>query len=281
MRLAISNIAWNRDEEELVAGLLRELGVRHVEVAPTKRWAAPLDAGPDEVAEYRRFWERFGISIVAVQSPLFGRPDLIIFGDDATRRATFEYLSRTVSVAAQLGASVIVFGSPGNRRAGDVPKERVGAIAEEFFHRLGDVAAGYGVFFCLEPNPREYGCDFVTTADEGIGLVNRVNSPGFCLHLDAAGMRLAGDDAVEAIPKAMPILRHFHISSPFLGPIGAHEGDHVLIASTLRGVGYPHVASIEMKAVSPGSNVEQVVGAVTFAGRVYGGLQGRGSLSRP
>jgi len=150
-----------------------------------------------------------------------------------------------------------------------VPKERVEAIAEDFFHRLGDVAASHGVFFCLEPNPREYGCDFVTSADEGIGLVRRVNSPGFCLHLDAAGMRLAGDNVTEAIPNAMRVLRHFHISSPFLRPIGGQDGDHVLVASTLRAAGYSYVVSIEMKAGSAGSNNEQVMKAVLFAGRVY------------
>ena len=44
MKLAISNIAWTNEEEADVAAKLRELGVRCVEIAPTKRWDDPTKA---------------------------------------------------------------------------------------------------------------------------------------------------------------------------------------------------------------------------------------------
>ena len=37
MKLAIANIAWTNEEEADVAAKLRALGVRYVEIAPTKR----------------------------------------------------------------------------------------------------------------------------------------------------------------------------------------------------------------------------------------------------
>jgi len=38
MKLAVSNIAWPREQDAAVADLLREHGVRGIEVAPTKVW---------------------------------------------------------------------------------------------------------------------------------------------------------------------------------------------------------------------------------------------------
>ncbi len=44
MKLAISNIAWEAKDDELVAALMREHGVDGVEIAPTVHWPSPLEA---------------------------------------------------------------------------------------------------------------------------------------------------------------------------------------------------------------------------------------------
>ena len=86
MRLAVSNIAWPADQDAAVAGVLRDLGVTGIEVAPTKVWPRPLEASPTEIEDYRAFWEARGFEIVAAQALLFGRPDLTLFESEAARR---------------------------------------------------------------------------------------------------------------------------------------------------------------------------------------------------
>ena len=44
MRIGISNVAWNREEDEEMLALLPGLGVEALEVAPTRLWDDPFDA---------------------------------------------------------------------------------------------------------------------------------------------------------------------------------------------------------------------------------------------
>lgn len=271
MKLAVSNIAWTKDEEAEVAALLRDLGVKYIEVAPTKQWQDPTAASADEVAEYKKFWESYGLEIVAFQSMLFPRPDLKIFEDEANRAETAKYLEDFTELAHTLGAQVMVFGSPKNRQKGDMDAAKADEIAAEFFGKLGDKAQKENVLFCIEPNATDYACDFVTNTQQGIGFVNKVGNPGFPLHLDIACMTLAGDDVVASIKAAKPILKHFHISSPMLEAVEDRDDvKHRDAAAALREIGYDRFVSIEMRPAAAGENAARVEKAVRFAQSVYG-----------
>jgi D-psicose/D-tagatose/L-ribulose 3-epimerase len=270
MKLVVSNIAWANEEETAVAKLLQKLDVKYVEIAPTKKWQDPTQASGDEVNAYQDFWRGYGIEIVAFQSMLFSRPDLKIFESDAMRQQTAELLKDYIRLAGKMGAKVLVFGSPKNRQRGELPYEQAFGIAREFFNDLGDVAQENNTSFCIEPNPTDYSCDFVTNARQGIELVNSVNNPGFGLHLDIAGMSLAGDDIQESIKQASSVLRHFHASSPFLGQVEEEVGiDHATAAKTLADINYKGYVSIEMRPGEVGQNVERVKKAVNYALDAY------------
>lgn len=262
-RLAVSNIAWDPEEEESVAGVMAELGVRSVEIAPTKVFPDPTAVSDAAMDAYIEFWRRYDVQIVAFQSMLFGYPDLSIFGDAALTRLTVDRLGAFIDLAGRMGAGRLVFGSPRNRRRpAGVPAAQVGQQAVDIFGVLGDRAQAAGVIFCIEPNPPQYGCDFVTTADEGAELVRKVGSPGFGLHLDVAGMTLAGDRPAEAIRAAADVLCHYHVSAPELGAIEGDVVDHVSAFAALREIGYGHHVSIEMRAGDPGEGATRVRAAV-------------------
>ena len=164
LRLAVSNIAWNADEDDAIGLLLQSEGVAGVEIAPTKWRERPLDATSREIADYRRAWEERGLRIVSMQSLLFGRPDLQLFGD--TRSALTDFLIRTIELGANLGAHALVFGSPRNRVRGELSPVDAMSTAVDFFRPLGEHAAAHGVTLCIEASPPDYGCDFVTTTAE-------------------------------------------------------------------------------------------------------------------
>lgn len=251
MPLAVSNIAWPAELEEQAASLLMAAGIAGVEVAPTKVWPQPLSATWAEVARYRQFWEGRGLRIVALQSLLFGQNHLQLFADAPLREATHDCLAGMIRLASWLGADVLVFGSPKNRLVGGGSLQAAHDTAVSFFRRLGQVAHDHGVWFCIEPNPIEYGCDFVTTAADGLALVQEVNQPGFGLHLDAAGMTLAGDNAQEIMRTAGDWWRHFHVSEPYLQPVGAGGCNHQAFSAAIDHAKYEGWLSIEMKALDP------------------------------
>lgn len=276
--LAVSNIAWHPEEELAVAKTLENLGVRFVEIAPTKVFEDPTDVSDVELRTYLSFWEDHGVSVVAFQSMLFGYPELSIFGEPSVTRATFERLTSFTELAGRMGARRLVFGSPRNRRR---PTDMDPALVQDraigFFSEIGRRAEDAGVIFCIEPNPTRYGCDFVTTAAEGAQLVRAVASPGFGLHLDVAGMTLAGDRVDEEISASADILCHYHVSAPDLGLIEDEVVDHRGAFAALRAVQYSHYVSIEMRSGEEGqapgrvrAAVELVRSCADFAGLKLG-----------
>ena len=246
MKLSISNIAWPARSEPQVFSLLHELGVRGIEVAPTRLWPE-WHAGPREAAAYRAKLVQEEIACSSLQAVLFGKPELRLFADAAARVALLEHLTRVAEIAAALGAGPVVFGAPRNRDRGTLSDQAAFDVAVDFFKRVGDTFAARGVCLCIEPNPEAYGCNFVTRSDEGARLVRAVASPGFRLHLDAAGMHLAGEDPGRAVAAAADVLEHVHISEPQLGDLANPQVDHRALARALRSIGWKKWIVIEMK----------------------------------
>ncbi|RRJ62197.1 sugar phosphate isomerase/epimerase [Paenibacillus oralis] len=269
MRLSISNIAWDSEEDDLVIPLLKKMGITEIEIAPTKFWKQPLQISDSQIDNLRRDWLNKGFSFVAMQSLLFGQNHLNMFSSDDSRQEMVHYLSGIISLAGKLGVNSLVFGSPKNRKAGSLSHKKQMDIAIPFFEQLGTLAGQAGVILCIEANPVQYGCDFITNTDEAITLVREVGNPGFRLHLDAGAMALNNEDIYSVIERSMPYLQHFHVSEPYLNLVGPGITKHKQMAQALKALGYDKWVSIEMKNNLLSNNTESVETAVTYALETY------------
>ncbi|MBC7740777.1 MAG: sugar phosphate isomerase/epimerase [Bdellovibrionaceae bacterium] len=221
MNWAVSNIAWPNELNQSALGLLKKFEINQIEIAPSKIWPDPFAVSPNEAQEFKRSMNQLGFDIVALQSLLYGRPELKIFESAASRQETSNYLLKMIDLAEQLGAKVVVFGSPKNRQRGALSLTDAVNMAIPFFKSIGDYACAREIHFCFEANATHYGCDFINTTDEANDLVTAVNSPGFNLHLDLGNMILSAEDPLLQINKYAKIAKHFHLSAPALKPI--HE----------------------------------------------------------
>lgn len=270
MKLVVSNIAWHDSEEPEIAKSLQDMGIKYIEIAPTKIWKDPTAVSDKEIAKYKEFWEQHNIEIVAFQSMLYNRPDLKIFESKELRQEALDYLKKFIELAGKFGAKRMVFGSPKNRRREAMENEKAVDISTVFLEQLGVAAAKNNLVFCIEPNAPQYNCDFITTAREGVDLVRKVNNKGVGLHLDAACMSLAGEDIAASIRDSADYLEHYHISSPMLEQVEQREDvDHKAAANALKSIGYDKFISIEMRPDSEGKNLERVKKAVVFARQTY------------
>ena len=196
MKLAVSNIAWLPAQDARVAEMLRRAGVEGLEVALTREWPNLLAAPAADVHAFARRWSGLGLPIVAAQSLLFGRPDLLLLGPADVRRRLVDYLKHVFDLCAAVDAVKMVFGSPKNRRLEGHSRADAMAIAADVFRELGAEAARRGLVLALEANPPQYGGDFLTRLADAVELVSAVDHPGFRLHLDHGCMMMAGD-AIE------------------------------------------------------------------------------------
>ena len=269
MKIAISNIAWNVEEDKDILKLLKKYSILGVEIAPTKIWKNPTEESYQTINKYRKYWGKNGILVSSTQSMLFGHPELSIFKNKDKRNATLIYLGKMIRISAQLGAEAIVFGSPKNRNRFNVSKAQALSIASDFFFKLATISKEQNVFFCIEPNPVEYGTNFINNTDEAIELVKNVNHPNFKLHLDSGTMTVNGENVEKAITDGFPYLRHFHISEKILAPIGKGKTDHEKIANILRTLNYKHWVSIEMRGMENSSNISVIDEVLKFTSAIY------------
>ena len=268
MRLAVSDIAWNSSSDQAALDELVRLQVDGVEVAPTIVWPGWEGASATAASRYRLRLADVGLACSSMQALLFGRSDLLLFGDEGMFRRLLDHMALVADLSAGLEARVAVFGSPANRTRGTIPMETARQIAAERFQALGELFASVGTVLCIEPNPPEYGCDFVTTAHEAVELATLVQSNGFGVHLDAGALILSSRDVEDDIRGAADVLRHFHVSQPHLGTFENPDPRHFIAGKVLRTIQYEGWRSIEMRA--PGDGLAHLAPAVTLARAAYG-----------
>ncbi len=246
MKLAISNIAWDNHELDDHLKLIKQLGCRGLEIAPSSFWPKPEKSSLKERKALKEKINHSGLEIIGLHALLYSHPDLEIFGSESKRQATAEYLQQLFELCRDLGGKTLVYGSPPSRRLQGRKEGEAFAIAVDFFGKLAQKAAPFGVFLCIEPLSAKE-TEFVKTSAEGADLVTEINHPHFRLHLDAKAMVDSSEDVKSAIHRYAPLLRHFHVSDGGLMPPGTSGFDHRIFGETLNEAGYGHYISIEMR----------------------------------
>lgn len=247
VKLSISNIAWPQNEEEFFLKQIKQWGCSGVELAPSRFWPNPFSINKAEVDEYKALLSRIGLEVCAMQALLYGKPELGVFRSPDVEQETIVFLKSLCDLAALLSAPVLVFGSPANRQRRQLSMDEAFERAASFFQPVALHASKRGVCVCIEPlRPQE--TDFITSAEEGLHLVQMINNPGFGLHLDAKAVSAEPADTKDVIDNCAGEFRHFHINDPELVEVNStSQVKHKELGNALRSIGYEKYVSIEMR----------------------------------
>jgi sugar phosphate isomerase/epimerase len=197
MRIALCNEVVGTLPFAEQARLAAALGYAGLEVAPfTLDAEAPHKLPSARRAELRRIAEGEGAPITSLHWLLVAPEGLSITSADATLRArTLGVVERLIGLAADLGATLLVHGSPKQRQVeanGDAQR------AEEAMAKAGAWAAQHGLTYCLEPLDARQ-TNWATTVAEAVEIVVRVASPGLKTMLDVSAAGNGERDPVEEL----------------------------------------------------------------------------------
>ena len=244
MKLSISNIAWNQDQDTAVYTRMKEERYTGLEIAPTKVFGADAYEKADEVKTWKTdLSAKYGFEISSMQSICYGRQEAI-FGLPEERSSLLAHIKKAIDTAQLLNCRNLVFGCPKNRIIpdGGDPHDAFG-----FFKEAGDYAFEHDSVLALEANPVIYGTNFINTTEEAVGFVEEVGSKGFLLNLDA-GTMIENKEDISVLEGKIDMINHVHISEPYLAGI-EKRGLHRDIAEFLATNGYDRYVSIETKTV--------------------------------
>lgn len=260
MKLSISNIAWNMQEDTAVYSMMKKYGYTGLEIAPTRI----IEQAPYENLKAAKSWrETLDFDIPSMQSIWFGKTQKL-FGDEVHRGELFDYTKAAIDFARTVRCGNLVFGSPKNRALPDTEDKKLWQAGVVFFKELGDYAAQNDTVIGMEANPAIYNTNYINTTQEALNLIREVGSDGFLLNLDV-GTMIENRESVELLEGHAAQINHVHISEPFLKPIVISPDRRQLhgeLAAFLRENDYPGYVSIEMGRIEELSVIEEIMAYV-------------------
>lgn len=268
-KIAISNLAWNKNEEGKIIPLLKKYQITGVEIAPSKIWDNPTKVKQNEIENYKKIWKENGIQTIAVTSLLFGHPELTIFESKEKREKTFNYLEKMIKLTSDLEAKVMVFGSPKNRIIGKSDKKGIENVAIKFFKEIAKEAKKYNIFFCIEPVSEIYGSDYLLNTKETRNLVKKINSDNIKINIDTGAMKINKENFKKEITKSEKLIGHFHISEKGFKGVSDTKFGHKVISKTLKDIKYNKWVSIEMWGEEGKDNTSEIERTLKFVKKIY------------
>ncbi len=139
--------------------------------------------------------------------------DLKVVGPEANHSGMVRYLETAFARSAELGGSIVVFGSgPSRAVPNDWPKEEALKQFEEACLKAGAVAHEQGITLAVEPLPSST-VNLVNSVAEGASVVDRVRHPNVRLLADLGHVGVEGEP-FEDTTAAGPVLVHVHVALP-------------------------------------------------------------------
>lgn len=244
LRLSISNIAWDKENDEQVYHYMKECQFEGLEIAPTRILPdSPYDKLREALEWKERLSLQYGFSISSIQSIWYGRKENL-FGTMEERDVLKEYTKKAIDFASYIGCKNLVFGCPKNRF---LPEGADSTQAIPFFKELGDYASKKGTVIGMEANPPLYNTNYINGTFSALELIEQVDSDGFKLNLDV-GTMIVNDESVMDLKSKVKRINHVHISEPCLRPIDKRTL-HFELKDLLLSEGYKGFISIEMGKV--------------------------------
>jgi len=235
-----------------VCAAAREAGYSGIEIAPFTLGKLAGEVSELERSALREAAKRAEIEIAGLHWVLAQTTGLHVNSPDkSTRDRTAAYLIDLANLCADLGGTVMIFGSPKQRCVSEgVTRDEAWDYARETFHGIVPTLDDRGVTLCLEPLAPEE-TNFINTAGEAARMIEEIDSPNFQLLLDVKAMSSESKPIAQIIRENRSILKHFHANDANLRGPGFGNTDFVPIAAALREIDYMGWVSVEVFDFSP------------------------------
>ena len=246
MRISLCNEVVRDLDFAAQCALAAGLGYDGLEVAPfTLDAEAPHLLPASRRVDLRRAAQDAGVAITSLHWLLVAPAGLsITTADPAVRARTLDVLERLVVLTAELGGTLLVHGSPAQRR---VEAEGDAARAEEAMAKAGEWAARHGVTYCLEPLDSAQ-TNWATTVAEAAAIVRRIGNPALRTMLDVCAAGNGESDPVAALlERFVPSgeVAHVHLNDRNKRAPGQGSDRFGPVLATLKRIGYAGFCAVE------------------------------------
>lgn len=258
---------WKLDDTLTYAA---RVGYDAVEIAPFTIAKYVTEISSIERQRIRDAAARAGIALSGIHWVLVQAEGMYLTHPDVSvRQRTAGYFCDLVDFCADLGAGIIVVGSPKQRNIMEgVAPQQAWDWAVAVFRDAVKQAEHRSVTVCFEPlAPTE--TNFINTAAEAIRFVEELKSPRFKIILDVKAMCSEAKPIPQIIRESWPHFAYFHANDRNLKGPGFGEVDFQPIAAALKAAGYQGYVSVEVFNFEEGPEVI-ATRSLEYLKRVFG-----------
>jgi sugar phosphate isomerase/epimerase len=237
-KLCVSNICINDISQFQLSCILKVLGFKNVEIAPTKliNWKNLNDLNLN-------IYYDNNLNVYSYQSITFTLVDYNIFNQN--NDILFEHIKSVIDSAYKNNIKIIVFGCPRNRFTLNENHENNKLIFIDFFRKIGDYCKSKNVIMCIEPNSKKYNCNFLNTIQEVINIVKEINNTNIKMMVDLGNVIMENDN-LEHIIGNKDILYHIHVSQEYMIHFEYPNNLNYIFKKYLDLISYNSIITLEM-----------------------------------
>jgi len=203
----ISNLAWDYKKNKEVFEILKSFNVKNIEVAPTKICDWESDSFFESLKKYKKELESYELRVCGLQSIFFNK-NINLFKEN---KEFIKHFVLIIDVCRLFNAKYIVYGSPKTRK---ISQDDDINIFINTFIELSEIANEIDI--CIEPNPKEYGCNFITNMKECEEVLKKINKSNIKSHIDLSSIILNNENVKSF---NCDFYKTAHISNPYLKTI--------------------------------------------------------------
>jgi sugar phosphate isomerase/epimerase len=234
MKLSVSNLAWDVQDNQKVFYLLNELGINNVEGVLTKidNWDKLSD---NVLYEFKKKLDTYHIKIESIQSIFYN----IKCDGIRDSKVVFNHFKRLIEICQILDVKVMVFGSPTMRTG--IIDESLSKIFKKFDELLNNTE----ITLVIEPNAKIYGGNYFYNLSEIVEFIENNKLVNIKTMIDTHNLELEGYNSISELKKYYNYINHIHVSEVKLAPIINSE-THVKFSNELKKIGYDKIITYEV-----------------------------------
>lgn len=205
----ISNIAWERSNSLEIFSMLRDRGVKYIEVAPLEIFDDWEDLKFNKIKSFKQICDSHSLKIMSMQS-IFYKKELNIFKDSVE---SVKHIKLIYSILEDLECDYCVFGAPKCRKTNLSTNESY----KRFNNLLNTLPEN--ITIGIESNPAQYGTNFINNYEQNVYFFeNYINKENIKIHLDIGCHLMSETNSPEVFQEAIKhASNHVHLSKPMLG----------------------------------------------------------------
>tara|TARA_A100001388_G_C28720869_1_gene476276 strand:- start:442 stop:1251 length:810 start_codon:yes stop_codon:yes gene_type:complete len=180
-----------------------------------------------KLKEFKKKLNYNKIRVSSIQAIFHGINNLTVFNQNQSLKI-LDHLKRVIKISKCLKTKILIFGSPKMRKLKPKNKKKQIMNAIKLFKKISKLCEKNNIKFCIEPNAKYYGCNYINSIKESLELQKKINSKNFLINVDTGNVSLE-KEKLNNYFNQRNFFANFQISAKNLGDIRYSKFDHLSI----------------------------------------------------